>query len=82
NRPSELARERPRSTPAMTVAELTAKGIPVQPLDVLAEMVVVGIREERFTIVYDIDKQAETLRSRAEAFARHENPTVMHHVGG
>ena len=31
NRPKQLERERPRTTPAMTVAELRAKGMPVQP---------------------------------------------------
>ena len=31
NRPDDLARERPRSTPAMTVASLQAQGVPVRP---------------------------------------------------
>ena len=45
NRPAELARERPRTTPPMTVAELQAKGVPVQPLDELAVVVVDGIKQ-------------------------------------
>jgi NAD(P)-dependent dehydrogenase (short-subunit alcohol dehydrogenase family) len=82
NRPAELARERPRETPAMTVAELREKGIPVQPLDALAEMVVQDIRAQRFTMVLGVDRYTETLRSRAESFARQENPTVVHQLGG
>ena len=34
-----------------------------------------------FTIVYDLAKEADTLRQRAEAFARSENPTVPHQLG-
>ena len=82
NRPAELARERPRETPPMTVADLREKGIPVQPLDALAELVVRDIRAQRFTMVMDVDRYTETLRSRAEAFARQENPTVVHQLGG
>jgi NAD(P)-dependent dehydrogenase (short-subunit alcohol dehydrogenase family) len=81
NRPAELARERPRSTPVMTVAELTAKGMPVQPLDELADMVVDGIRAERFVMVLGADRYAETLRGRAEKMATMENPTVVHELG-
>jgi NAD(P)-dependent dehydrogenase (short-subunit alcohol dehydrogenase family) len=82
NRPAELARERPRETPPMTVAELREKGMPVQPLDALAELVVRDIRAQRFTMVMDVDRYTETLRSRAESFARQENPTVVHQLGG
>jgi NAD(P)-dependent dehydrogenase (short-subunit alcohol dehydrogenase family) len=82
NRPAELARERPRSTPAMTVAELREKGIPVQPLDELAEMVVQGIRDDRFVMVMDVDRYVDTLRGRADAIAELTNPTVVHQLGG
>jgi NAD(P)-dependent dehydrogenase (short-subunit alcohol dehydrogenase family) len=82
NRPAELARERPRATPVMTVAELRDQGIPVQPLDELADLVVDGIRDGRFVMVLDADRYAGTLRDRAESFARHENPTVVHQIGG
>jgi hypothetical protein len=82
NRPAELARERPRSTPPMTVAELREKGIPVQPLDELADMVVEGIRDDRFVMVMDVDRYADTLRSRADAIAELTNPTVVHQLGG
>jgi NAD(P)-dependent dehydrogenase (short-subunit alcohol dehydrogenase family) len=82
NRPPALARERPRETPAMTVADLRAKGVPVQPLDELAGMVVDGIRDGRFVMVLDIDRHAATLRERAEAFAAGANPTRVHELGG
>ena len=78
NRPAELARERPRSTPAMTVAELREKGMPVQPLDELADMVVDGIRARRFVMIMDADGAADTLRTRADHIARSDNPTEVH----
>jgi len=80
NRPAELARERPRSSPAMTVAELRAKGVPVQPLDELAHLVVDGIRDGRFVMVLDGDRHAGTLRDRAERFEAGENPTEPHEL--
>ncbi|TMK88204.1 MAG: SDR family NAD(P)-dependent oxidoreductase [Actinobacteria bacterium] len=82
NRPADLARERPRNTPAMTVAELREKGIPVQPLDELAALVVDGIRDGRFLITLDPDdRHVSTLRARLEAVLRNENPTEVHELG-
>ena len=82
NRPSDLARERPRNTPPLTVAELQAKGMPVQPLDELARMVVDGIRDGRFMMLLDVDGRTEaTLRGRLEKVLRGENPTVVHQLG-
>jgi NAD(P)-dependent dehydrogenase (short-subunit alcohol dehydrogenase family) len=82
NRPAELQRERPRTTPAMTVAGLREKGIPVQPLDELARMVVDGIRDGRFVMILDHDGRTEaTLRSRVDKVVRGENPTVVHELG-
>ena len=81
NRPAELARERPRATPPMTVAELKEKGMPVQPLDELADMVVDGIRHDRFVLILDVARHEATLHERAERIARLENPTVVHQLG-
>jgi NAD(P)-dependent dehydrogenase (short-subunit alcohol dehydrogenase family) len=81
NRPAELARERPRETPPMTVAELAAKGVPVQPLDELADMVVDGIRARRFVMVMDAAGAAQTLRERADRIATGDNPTELHTLG-
>lgn len=82
NRPSDLARERPRETPAMTVAELKEKGMPVQPLDELADMVVNGILEDRFVMILDMDRSQATLQERVDTIARFENPTKVHQLGG
>jgi NAD(P)-dependent dehydrogenase (short-subunit alcohol dehydrogenase family) len=82
NRPKELARERPRTTPALTVAELRERGIPVQPLEELARMVVEGIRDDRFMMILDPDSRTEaTLRNRLEKMVRWENPTEVHQLG-
>lgn len=81
NRPADLARERPRATPPMTVAALRERGVPVQPLDELAQMVVDGIRAGRFVMAMDVERSAGTLRQRADSIARHENPTELHQLG-
>jgi NAD(P)-dependent dehydrogenase (short-subunit alcohol dehydrogenase family) len=82
NRPASLARERPRTTPTMTVAGLREQGIPVQPLDELAQLVVEGIRDGRFVIMLDPDgRQAATLRARLERVLQNENPTEVHQLG-
>jgi len=82
NRPASLARERPRTTPPMTVAALRQRGIPVQPLDELAQLVVDGIRDGRFVIMLDADgRHASTLRTRLERVLQSENPTEVHELG-
>jgi len=84
NRPPELARERPRPTPALTVAELRERAaaagreLPGQPLDELADLVVEGIRDGRFVIMLPSPRTEETLRSRLEKVLRNENPTEVH----
>ena len=88
NRPEELAREKPRSTPAMTIDGLRAMyekngtTLTLQPLDELAQLVVEGIRDERFVIIKPSDATAATLHTRADAVARNENPTSSHPIGG
>jgi NAD(P)-dependent dehydrogenase (short-subunit alcohol dehydrogenase family) len=85
NRPAALARERPRTTEAMTIEKLEAMAkaggheLTFQDLDELAGIVVDGIRNERFIIMKDVDTIGPTLRQRAEAFERGELPT---HGGG
>jgi NAD(P)-dependent dehydrogenase (short-subunit alcohol dehydrogenase family) len=87
NRPDDLARERPRSTPAMTIAslrEMAEKGggeLPLQPLDELAQMVVAGIRDGRFIMIMPSDKTEATLRDRLDKIVRNENPTHSHAIG-
>lgn len=88
NRPKELARERPRTTPAMTVAgiqEMAARAgreIPIQPLDELARLVVDGIRDRRFIMILQMDSTEVTLRARLEQVVLHQNPTRVHEIGG
>jgi NAD(P)-dependent dehydrogenase (short-subunit alcohol dehydrogenase family) len=74
NRPPELARERPRTTEAMTIEKLEAMaeqgGHPLrfQDLDELAQVVVEGIRAERFIMMIGVESIGETMRARARAF--------------
>ncbi|RAY16244.1 short-chain dehydrogenase [Actinomadura craniellae] len=83
NRPAELARERPRDTPAITVATLVeaaaAQGreLPVQPLDELAASVLEGIRAGAYCITADPAGAAEMLRRRADRLGRAEVPTLV-----
>jgi NAD(P)-dependent dehydrogenase (short-subunit alcohol dehydrogenase family) len=82
NRPAELARERPRPTPAITVAALVemaaAKGhqLPVQPLDALAEQVIEGIKAGTYCITSDLAADAATLRERASRIEAGRYPTL------
>jgi NAD(P)-dependent dehydrogenase (short-subunit alcohol dehydrogenase family) len=85
NRPAESARERPRDTPATTVAGLVAvaaragREVPIQPLEELAEDVLRGIRAGGYCLMLGRDEAAATLRERAERFAAGDNPTLAGH---
>lgn len=85
NRPAELARERPRSTPAMTVARLretaakAGRELPIQPLDELAESVLDGMRKGTYCITIGLESSTATLRERAERFGRGEIPLGEQH---
>jgi NAD(P)-dependent dehydrogenase (short-subunit alcohol dehydrogenase family) len=81
NRPPELARERPRETPPLTVAELRERGVPVQPLDELADLVVDGIRDGRFVMILDMGRHADAMAARVARLAALENPTEIHTLG-
>jgi NAD(P)-dependent dehydrogenase (short-subunit alcohol dehydrogenase family) len=80
NRPDALARERPRTTEAMTIEKLEqmakagGHALTFQDLDELADIVVDGIRHERFIMMKDVDTIGPTMRRRAEAFERGELP--------
>ena len=86
NRPSHLARERPRETPPMTVESLVAaaakagKEIPLQPLDELADDVLRGILAGEYCLMLDRDKATQQLRDRAERFGAGLNPTEPGHT--
>lgn len=72
NRPAELARERPRSTPPMTVEKLeemaakTGRQLPIQDLDELAQVFLAGLRNDAFVLMKDVVSMGPTLRERAE----------------
>jgi len=80
NRPADLARERPRTTEAMTIEKLEAMAeqsgheLRFQDLDELARVVVDGIRAERFVMMIDVESVGDTLRRRAASLERGELP--------
>ena len=71
NRPAELAHEKPRPTPAMTIETLekmakdAGRELPFQDLDELAQMVVAGIKEDRFVMMLGIESIGTQMRERA-----------------
>jgi NAD(P)-dependent dehydrogenase (short-subunit alcohol dehydrogenase family) len=85
-RPTELARERPRETEAMTperleeMASKAGRTLHWQPLDELAAVVVDGIRDGRFVIMRegDVSQSAATLHARAESFGSCQLPSPAH----
>ena len=80
NRPADLARERPRATEAMTIEKLEAMAkqggheLKFQDLDELAQVVVDGIRAERFIMMIGVESIGATMRERAAAFEQGELP--------
>jgi NAD(P)-dependent dehydrogenase (short-subunit alcohol dehydrogenase family) len=83
NRPAELARERPRSAPAITVAQLvkmaadTGRELTVQPLDELADQVVSGVKAGVYCISADLGDDVAKLRARADRLAAGQFPTLL-----
>ncbi|HWE65947.1 MAG TPA: SDR family NAD(P)-dependent oxidoreductase [Acidimicrobiales bacterium] len=86
-RPPELARERPRDTTPMTIEDLEAmaqkagRELQFQSLDELADLVVAGIKEQRFIMMLGLDETAATLRSRADSIEKGELPLTKAHLG-
>jgi len=85
-RPPELARERPRDTLPMTpesleeMAKAAGRELHWQSLGELADLVVAGVKDERFVIMKDLGDAAGTLRERADAIGRGELPSP-HRLG-
>jgi NAD(P)-dependent dehydrogenase (short-subunit alcohol dehydrogenase family) len=73
NRPAELARERPRATEAMTIEKLEemakagGRELHFQDLDELAQVVIEGVRSERFIMMIGVESIGDTMRERAAA---------------
>ncbi len=86
NRPPELAREKPRSTPTMTIEMLEERArkagheLPFQDLDELAQVALQGIRDDRFVIMIDVGSIGPTLRARADRFEEGALPEA-HQMG-
>ncbi len=85
NRPSELARVRPRpAAPMTTIAEykaaMEAAGTPLAMMDTLelGRFAVEAMQEGRFVISHDLDTVAALLHERADAIARAELPPPLH----
>ena len=85
NRPPELARERPRASEPMTVEKLEAMAkqggheLKFQDLDELAQIVVEGIREERFVMMIGVESIGAAMRERAALLEKGALPS--HHSG-
>jgi NAD(P)-dependent dehydrogenase (short-subunit alcohol dehydrogenase family) len=80
NRPVELARERPRTSEVMTIEKLEVmakqggRELKFQDLDELAQIVVDGIRAERFIMMIGVESIGVTMRERAAALEKGELP--------
>jgi NAD(P)-dependent dehydrogenase (short-subunit alcohol dehydrogenase family) len=87
NRPAELTRERPRSTPAVTIEALAEQAraggyeLPLQPLDELAQHLLDGIRARTYLISLNRDTNVATLHDRADRLGRGEVPAELDHGG-
>jgi NAD(P)-dependent dehydrogenase (short-subunit alcohol dehydrogenase family) len=83
NRPAELAQARPSTAPRPTFEalreQMRAAGIPFEetPLEVVAESVVLGIREERFWILPASPRTDAAIRARAESMLARKDPEYM-----
>jgi NAD(P)-dependent dehydrogenase (short-subunit alcohol dehydrogenase family) len=80
NRPADLARERPRTSEVMTIEKLEAmakqggRELKFQDLDELAQIVVDGVRSERFIIMIGVESIGVTMRERAAVLEKGELP--------
>jgi NAD(P)-dependent dehydrogenase (short-subunit alcohol dehydrogenase family) len=87
NRPAELARERPRGTPAITIEVLEEQArqngyeLPIQPLDELARHLLAGVLAGDYLITLNRDTNIDTLRDRADRLERGEIPSALDHGG-
>lgn len=82
NRPAHLVRERPRTTPALTVKQVVkiaaerGQEISIASLDDLAGQVVAGIRTGRYLITDALAANAATLHKRADLIAAGRCPLL------
>jgi NAD(P)-dependent dehydrogenase (short-subunit alcohol dehydrogenase family) len=87
NRPAHLARERPRSTPVVTVQQIVklaadnGRELAVASLDDLAGQVLAGIRAGTYYIADDPAAAAATLHERADLVAAGRCPMIREQHG-
>jgi len=87
NRPAHLAREHPRSTPALTVERVVrlaaerGRELSIASLGDLASQVVAGIRSGRYLITDDLAADAATLHKRADLIAAGRCPLLQEDHG-
>jgi NAD(P)-dependent dehydrogenase (short-subunit alcohol dehydrogenase family) len=88
NRPAELANEKPRRAPAVTLEQyeqmMTEAGVEVQytPVEEVAGRVVDGIRANTFWLLPESEQGDGQLRARADSMLQRANPTYMRTVAG
>jgi hypothetical protein len=63
------------------MAEKAGRELQFQSLDELADLVVSGIKEQRFVMMLGLDETAATLRSRADAIEKGDLPLTKAHLG-
>jgi NAD(P)-dependent dehydrogenase (short-subunit alcohol dehydrogenase family) len=87
-RPADLARERPRQKPAITLDEyeqlMADAGIEVQytPVEEVAGRVVDALRTGDFWILPPSERTDDSIRARAESMLKRENPGYLREVAG
>jgi NAD(P)-dependent dehydrogenase (short-subunit alcohol dehydrogenase family) len=87
NRPAHLAREHPRTTPAMTVRQVVklaadrGRELPLASLDDLARQVVAGIRAGTYLVTNDFAADAATLHKRADLISAGRCPLLQEDHG-
>jgi NAD(P)-dependent dehydrogenase (short-subunit alcohol dehydrogenase family) len=88
NRPPELAKAKPRSSPPVTLEQyeqmMRDAGVNVQytPVDEVAGGVVDAIRVGRFWILPPDERTDQQVRAKADSLLKRENPTYVRAVAG
>ena len=87
-RPDDLAREKPRRSPSITIDEyeklMADAGMEVQytPVEEVAGRVVAALRSGDFWILPPSERTDDSIRARADSMLRRENPTYLRQVAG
>jgi NAD(P)-dependent dehydrogenase (short-subunit alcohol dehydrogenase family) len=88
NRPPELAKAKPRSSPPVTLEQyeqiMRDAGVEVQytPVDEVAGRVVDAVRLDDFWILPPDERTDEQVRAKADSLLKRENPTYVRAVAG